>query len=129
MRLSATEAGCGGQPAETRRAPAALCLGLVGYPLVRLKALDRRDHPAPVLAALLLFALQVLEEPRLHDDAAHLHRDGAQEADLVAREAPPAERLHDQDTDRRAALDDRDAQERVILLLARLREELVARMG
>ena len=60
---------------------------------------------------------------------ATLRRDGAQEPDLAARELPAPQRLHDQHAERRAALEDRDAEERVVALLARLREELVARVG
>ena len=96
--------------------------------LVRLQPLDRGDHPPPVLAALLLLGLQVLQEPRLHDDAAHLGGDRAQEPDLVRREATPAQGLHHQHPDRGAALDDRDAEEGVVALLAGLGEELVAGM-
>jgi hypothetical protein len=99
-------------------------LGLVLL-LVRLESLDRRDHAAPVLPPFFLLGLQVLGQPRLRDDASHLRRDGAKEADLVAREAPAAERLHDQHADRRAALDDRHAEEGVVFLLARFRKELV----
>src|SRR5262249_5409559 len=104
-------------------------LGTVLALLVGLEALDRRDHPAPVLAALLLLRLQVLDQPRLDDDAADLLRDRAEEADLVAREAPPAERLDADHAHRRPALGDRRAEERVVALLAGLREELVARVG
>src|SRR6185503_4199056 len=128
MRLSPPEAGRGrepGQPAAGLATCARLWWVLL---LVRLEALDRRDHAAAILAPLLLLGLQVLGETRLRDDAADLRRDGAEEADLVAREAPAPERLHDQHADRHAALDDRHAEEGMVLLLARLREELVAGM-
>src|SRR5207247_161542 len=101
----------------------ALCRLLVG-----LQALDRRDHAAAVLATLLLLRLEVLEEPRLDDDAAHLAGDRAQEPHLVTREPAAAERLDHQHAHRRAALGDRDADEGMVFLLAGLREVLVPGM-
>src|SRR6058998_1970885 len=101
MGLPATEAGSGGkavQPGPPRALPAAL--RTPGRLLVGLQTLDRRDHPAPVVPALLLLAPQVLEQSRLRDDATHLGGDRAQDADLVRRELAATERLHDEDADR-----------------------------
>ena len=96
--------------------------------LVRVQAADRVHHPLAVLLPLLLFALEGLEKARLDDDAAHLRGDRAQQAQLVRREPPAPQRLHDQDAERCALLGDRHAEERVVALLAGLGEVLVARV-
>ncbi len=126
VRLAAAEAGCGGEPVEPRPAAPGRRLGTVGGLLVGLQALDGRHHPAAELTPLVLLALQVLHQARRHDDGADLGGDLAQDADLVRGEPAAPERLHDQHADRRAALDERHAEEGVVLLLAGLREELVA---
>ncbi len=128
VRAPAAEAGGRGQAGESRAGTLARgALGALGpLLLVGLEALDRAHHPPAVVPALLLLALQVLEQPGLHDDTADLRGDGAQQAQLVRGELPPAERLHDEHADRGATLDDRHSDEGVVLLLPRLGEELVA---
>ena len=82
--LAAAEAGRGGKAVQPRPPrPLRGALRAPGRLLVRLQALDRRDHPAPVVPALLLLAAQVLEQARLRDDATHLGGDRPQDADLV----------------------------------------------
>src|SRR5689334_13529325 len=93
---------------------------LVGR-LVRVQPPDRVDHPRAILLALLLLALERLEETRLHDDAARLRRDRAQESELVRRETPAPERLHDEHTERTTPLRDRHAEKRMVTLLTGLR--------
>src|SRR5207302_3525862 len=129
VHAAVSEAGHGRQSREPRlAAPPRARLGALCRLLVGLQALDRRDHAAAVLATLLLLRLEVLEQPRLDDDAAHLPGDRAQEPYLVAREPPAAERLDHQHAHRRAALGDRHADEGMVFLLAGLREVLVPGM-
>src|SRR5262249_44229078 len=88
--------------------------------LVGLQPLDGVDHAAAVVATLLLAVLDLLQQARLDDDAAHLRRDGTQDAQLVGGELPAPERLHHEHAERRLALDHGNADEGVELLLARL---------